>query len=337
MELNDKIFSYFFPAFGESSLTTSLDSTLRFIGSEKLRDKVLRCREYYILKDLKNYDLLKKTLPAVTFSGVFNSKRKTDFLETYTGLIIFDIDKLTLYEVECYFETIKVDKYVISIWRSPSGHGLKFLIYHEFGSSYHKKVFSEAKKYFEERYAINIDKSGSDISRLCFLSFDDKLHINKECTKYLLIENDSFLSEFALKPTVEKKSNNANNNLVIGIVMPDKVLNVKKDKKLLLDIYHFLLKRNLSITETYDTWVRVAYVISDNFPYTVGKLLFIKFCELDKSKHDETKSIALINTSYKTIKLNDLSLGTILYLAEEKGFIRKFSAPKSSPKKIKTP
>lgn len=333
MELNSKIFSYYFPAFAESRLTTSLENALDFINSDKLKDKILRCREHYILKDLDSYDLLKKSLPAVTFSGVFNSQRKSSFLKSYTGLIVFDVDKLTLQEVEYYFDNIKDDDYVISIWRSPSGHGLKFIVYSEYESIFHKRVFAEVKQYFEKKYSIEIDKSGSDITRLCFLSYDEKMQINKSFSNFLLKNTEEI--QLTTDSVLEKKSIDIKSVLTSGIIVPDKTFNVKKDKELINKIYHFLLKRNLSITESYDKWIKVAYVISDNFPYTVGKQMFLKLCELDKNAHDGDKSLSLINSSYRTIKQSPLSIGTIIFLAQEKGYETKYFAPKSIAKKQK--
>ena len=71
---------------------------------------------------------LKKNLPAICFSGKFN-KRSDDSIIEHSGLICLDFDGYATNE-DMLSEKQRLidDKYVMSVFVSPSGNGLKALI-----------------------------------------------------------------------------------------------------------------------------------------------------------------------------------------------------------------
>jgi hypothetical protein len=112
---------------------------------------------------------LKKQLPGVTFCGIFK-QRKADKLIKATGLVILDFD-----EKETDYSYLKEDAFIYACWKSPRG-GCKALI-----KIPEVKNDQEFKAYF---YAIQsaypeVDLSGKDISRFCFISYDPEIHINE--------------------------------------------------------------------------------------------------------------------------------------------------------------
>lgn len=67
------------------------------------------------------------------------------------------------------------DCYVFASWESPSKNGLKGLVLLDFDFPLnnnidlaHKSAFFKLYNYFKENYNVEIDVSGSDITRLCF-------------------------------------------------------------------------------------------------------------------------------------------------------------------------
>lgn len=136
---------------------------------------------------------VKSQLPAVTFSGRFGNQRvKGDCLE-YNNLLVLDIDKI---KDSVQFSRIKysleTDPYIISLWTSPSGNGLKGLVVFNFINekaeqsfdSKHKIGFIQFENYLFDRYQIELDKSGKDITRLCFMSWCSDLIIKERAGKF---------------------------------------------------------------------------------------------------------------------------------------------------------
>jgi hypothetical protein len=115
----------------------------------------------------------------VTFSGTF-SKREDKALIKHSGLLTVDFDhvpdivklKSDLLKDE-YFETEL-------LFVSPSGDGLKWIISIDITQFSHAEYFEGLQGYISQTYNLKIDKSGSDISRACFLGHDPNIFINSK-------------------------------------------------------------------------------------------------------------------------------------------------------------
>jgi hypothetical protein len=127
----------------------------------------------------------------VTFSGTF-SKRNDKALLNHSGLLTIDFDhipnlqqlKIQLLRDE-YFETE-------ILFVSPSGDGLKWIIHINITESTHQNFFNAISAYIKEVYQLEVDKSGKDISRACFLPFDPEVYINPKYFNNLkLKENET--------------------------------------------------------------------------------------------------------------------------------------------------
>ncbi|MGD9928751.1 MAG: BT4734/BF3469 family protein [Mangrovibacterium sp.] len=117
----------------------------------------------------------------VTFSGTF-SKRNDKALRNHSGLLTIDFDHINdlpqlknqLLQDE-YFETEM-------LFISPSGDGLKWIIPIDITEARHQNFFQAIANYIKGVYQLEVDKSGKDVSRACFLPHDPEAYINP---KYL--------------------------------------------------------------------------------------------------------------------------------------------------------
>jgi len=127
-------------------------------------------------KDKNERNELKKKLPALCFSGVFN-KRKDSALVEHSGLICLDFDgyekqKLLLE----HKEKLTKDSYVYSVFISPSGNGLKVLVKIPANPDNHVNYFNSLEKYFDSPY---FDKMCKNVSRVCYESYDPLIYTNE--------------------------------------------------------------------------------------------------------------------------------------------------------------
>ena len=112
-----------------------------------------------------------------TFSGKF-SKRNDSALILHSGLLTLDFDHVSnLQELR---ETLLQDRYFETelIFVSPSGDGLKWIIPIDLKECSHQDWFQAIAAYIKATYRLEVDKSGKDISRACFLPYDPKVYIN---------------------------------------------------------------------------------------------------------------------------------------------------------------
>jgi hypothetical protein len=161
------------------------------IGSEKLHDQIPLIRKRFEAEleihggDLRAaklaVDPLKKTLPAVTWSGKF-SYRASDKLLQHSGLLCADMDSLGP-ELQTVRERLKASPYLYALFASPTGVGLKAVFRVPANSSLHSGSFLAIAQHVRELTGVTIDESGKDVARLCFLSLDPDLYHNPDATE----------------------------------------------------------------------------------------------------------------------------------------------------------
>ena len=112
-----------------------------------------------------------------TFSGVFTT-RNDKALVKHSGLLCVDFDHLN--NVEVLFKSLLQDDYFDTqlLFRSPSGNGLKWIIAIDTNQATHSDYFAAVANYILQTYSVEVDKSGRDISRACFLPHDPQPFIN---------------------------------------------------------------------------------------------------------------------------------------------------------------
>jgi len=115
---------------------------------------------------------IKANLPSICFSGKFDKDRTDAQLIQHSGFICLDFDDV--YELREVQTEIISHKFVYACWVSPSGKGLKALIKIADGNK-HREHFQALQDVFPK-----IDKSGINVSRVCYESYDPEIYINRD-------------------------------------------------------------------------------------------------------------------------------------------------------------
>lgn len=132
---------------------------------------------------------LKKGLPAICFSGTFNKRTDASLLE-HSGLICLDFDGyLKQKELLQDKETLSKNKYVFSVFISPSGNGLKVLVKIPADAENHTNYFNSLEKYFNSEY---FDKTSKNLSRVCYESYDPLIYVNDNSSIWDVIEEPEY-------------------------------------------------------------------------------------------------------------------------------------------------
>jgi len=159
---------------------------LNRIQEGKSKDLVKKIRQE---KDKSKRNLLKQSLPAICFSGQF-TKRNDNSLNVHSGIICLDFDgyksnKELLQEKE----RLSKNKYVYSVFISPSGEGLKALVRIPEDVANHKGYFFALLKHFDSPH---FDKTSKNLSRVCYESYDPLIHINTLASVWEDIEEQEY-------------------------------------------------------------------------------------------------------------------------------------------------
>ena len=114
----------------------------------------------------------------VTLSGTFEKRSDKNLLK-HSNLLTIDFDHLeNLQELRTqllndeYFETDM-------LFISPSGDGLKWIIRIDVSEVTHSEYFTAVANYIKHNYNIEVDQSGKDVSRACFLPYDPTAFLHK--------------------------------------------------------------------------------------------------------------------------------------------------------------
>ena len=140
-------------------------------------------------KDKEKVNALKQKLPAVCFSGNF-TKRNDKSLNQHSGLICLDFDGYpSNRDLLQEKERLSKNKYVYSVFISPSGKGLKAIIKIPPIADNHRSYFNSLEKHFKSEY---FDKTCKNLSRVCYESYDPLIHINETASVWDKLEEKEY-------------------------------------------------------------------------------------------------------------------------------------------------
>ncbi len=174
-----------FKNFNEVVEHKSIHSILEEIRSGKYKPGIVYLRKSLAENKTEAYNKAKKSLPAFTPSGKFVGGRKLEFLANYSNCIILDIDKLSAVDLQNAKHLANQSEFTFASFISPSGNGLKILVKINSDKANHKEAFLLVQAHYESILKLEIDKSGKDITRLCFYSWDENLYLNETATTFV--------------------------------------------------------------------------------------------------------------------------------------------------------
>ena len=156
-----------------------LDQVISWIkeGRGKFSDNIKAVRSALANNDKELADTHKRKLPAVMFSGTFE-KRSSKHLKVHSGILCLDFDHLD--NPRKHLDELRYDPHIIASFVSPSGQGIKVLMAIEQDEQKHLESFRSCEQYMRMVYSLDVDQSGKDVSRLCFLSCDEQMHYSEE-------------------------------------------------------------------------------------------------------------------------------------------------------------
>src|SRR5690606_29915720 len=190
----------------------------------------------------------KNCLPYFTFSGTFTN-RISDGLKKHSGLIVLDFDDLDGTSLSILQDNLPDIAWVCAYWISPSGNGLKVLV--KIDPAHHLASFQMLSQFFAESFSLEVDPSGKDIARACFVSSDPNLYYNPDSAE-LVLQN---------APQEEKKEPSIVNS-------PTPVNDFEAQRKVAKDLARVayvveqIEREQIDITSEYSDWQLVAFALA---------------------------------------------------------------------------
>jgi hypothetical protein len=177
--------SIFFEQLSVPKAVTDIKEIYSFIVDGELKSETQELRALLLSGNKTGFDRLKKKLPAVTFSGKFEGGRRSEDLKEYSQFVCLDFDKIpTKDALNKARETITQLPTTKLLFTSPSGQGVKVVAQVNSSAKDHKSVYNQVAKYYESATGLTADHT-SDVTRLCFLCYDDEAFYNEDNQVFL--------------------------------------------------------------------------------------------------------------------------------------------------------
>jgi hypothetical protein len=171
----------------ETPFHRSVAFVLNRIRDGASKDIVSRIRKE---KDKASRNEIKKELPAVCFSGFF-TKRSDATIQEHSGFICLDFDGYNAKkDMKAERDRLEKDKYIYSVFTSPSGNGLKALVRIPQDPDNHTNYFNALEKHFSSEH---FDKTCKNVSRVCYESYDPLIYLNEKSEVWTGIEDAEYV------------------------------------------------------------------------------------------------------------------------------------------------
>lgn len=128
----------------------------------------------------------KKSLPCFTPCGRFRLRLDNELIE-YSSIVVLDYDKLT--EPTELKNATREIPYTLAAFISPSKKGVKVFVKHGFASGQHKVAFDKISAFYDDYLGVKSDRSGSNLSRLCYFGSDKNMFYNPNCDTFKIEQN----------------------------------------------------------------------------------------------------------------------------------------------------
>lgn len=192
--------------------------------------------------DKKEATRLKKGLPAVTVSGIFEGGHLIANLKELNGLIQVDFDNV--FDLTDLRNQLRKDSIILCEFLSPSGNGSKSIVRY---TGNFESAFHELTQYFQQRYGVTLDQVCKDVSRLMFLSHDPDCYYNPNAAFFKA-------SNEAPKPKPKKAPEMPKTQSVPEGVTAD----VEK-------VVDQITTHKIDITGGYDDWLKLGFALASEF------------------------------------------------------------------------
>lgn len=238
--------------------TILFEQYLDDVKTGRWQDAVIECRKVKQKGTREDYQKAKTLVPAVTISGEFTHRSKSNLVK-HSGIIAIDFDEKDNPD-GIPIDQLAADIYTCALHQSIGG-GSGCVVYVKIDPEKHLDAFLGLEEYYLKEYKLLIDESCKDVGRLRYVSWDIDLVYNpksKVFKKYL--------------PAKQKAPTN-------------KYFCCSNDVELIIKQ---LIEQRIDITDNYADWVKLAFAFNAEFG-EAGRQYFHDISAIS-AKYDQVKT-----------------------------------------------
>lgn len=241
-------------------------------------------------KGSKTYDKIKKTLTAVTMSGVFAPDRLDANLVTHSGFICMDFDHLP--DVSALKEELKADEFTFAVFESISGQGLALILKISKPES-HRDYFTVIREYYRTKYNVEADAKCINVSRLRGATFDPDCYVNTD-------------SKTWSKLTGLKKANK-----------PKPTANIIATRSDFDVLINDIITKGVDITNGYENWLSCGFALAEEFGES-GREYFQSISQMSE-QYDNKSCDRQYDHCLNSDNGSKITIGTFYFFCKNQG------------------
>ncbi len=189
-----------FRKFTEIVKHSTIKECIEEIRNGSYKKQVEEIRKINTEKGKEEADKLKKNLMAFTASGTFENHRRINDITAYNQCVILDFDDISADYLEEAKDRATLAPYTLAAFMSPRGTGLKIIVQVNTEVAEHGLAFQQVADYYARALNEEVDPSGKDCSRLCFMSWDPDAWYNDEAQVFTVAVKSP--EQKAIKPVL---------------------------------------------------------------------------------------------------------------------------------------
>lgn len=306
LDTNTELVSFFEAPISnvKPSMSITLKEVLELIKSDIYKSRTFKLRAIEEANQAKEYKA--SNFDYVTFSGVFTS-RSNNALQSTSGLLVIDLDNLP--NLEDVREDLLGDDNIQTalLFTSPSGNGLKWVVYVDLCVCSHQEWFNAIANYLLEDYGLEVDRSGKDVSRACFLSHDDMAFYQPKDQARMKFDPLAWLPN----PSIGKESTS-------HVVSASAVSKSMSKYEVVDALISKVEEHRIDLTASYADWVNIGFALSDEFGES-GRDFFRRLSRF-YSGYNESECDKQYDNCLRG-KGVGITIGTLFYLAKKSSIL----------------
>jgi hypothetical protein len=271
-----------FPAKGQPHFASehiSISDFLNFVKYGKWKHLIEPIR---IEPDSKKRAALKRNIPSLTISGVFEERKEENLLE-HSGFICIDIDHFT------DKTQLLTDQYTYALMKSASGGGLAVIV--KIDKEKHKESFKWLQNYYYKFFGIVVDSAPSNVASLRFVSYDPEIYVNEKSKK---------AKTLLLTPKKVKS---------LPIVLPQNKVG---------ELVRECVDAGKDLAPDYEKYRNLGFALADGFGED-GRVYFHSLCSVNE-KYDSRHADKQYNECLKNRK-SGITVGSFYFTLKDAGIV----------------
>lgn len=282
----------------------TVEDVIRQISSHKYRAHTEALRSLTEAEAASEYKC--RNFVGVTWSGLFSPTRKASNLQAHSGLICIDLDKLSESRLNTLNQQLQADEHTHVLFVSPSGNGLKVIIRVDLQTpSDHLPFFRQISDYYRDCYHVTkaeLDASGKNLDRLCFLPYAPNAYYNPSSEVMPLDEAYCIPVEPEQQPINQVREQFASQEPLEDLT-----------HRQVIECVARLQSVGVDLTDQYETWVEIGLAFASLGDE--GRIYFHQVSS-QSSKYDYQQCEAKFNELLKN-RTGRVNIGTFFHHCEQ--------------------